>query len=588
MVKEDQNIDRDQTYSIPNDIVVDKEKSQGVARIEAVSSSLTPVNFCILLFGIFLVSYAYGLDSQTRNVYQTHATNSFENHSLLSTLNLVKSVGAAAIQPPLSKAANVFGRFEIISFAILLYVVGTLIETFSTNIETYAGGQVLWIMGLRGFQLLFEILLADISSLRNRVIFSYITGVPVLINIWISGSVTSAILTGSTWKWGIGVWAIIIPAVTLPIYFSLFMANRQAKKQGKLEKVHSVFTGKSHWENMIILFWQFDLVGVILIAAILCLLLLPLTIAGGTSSRWAHADVISMLVIGFLCIPAFVIWEMKFAKYPCLPFHLLNNRVVLTCFFIGIISNACWMLQGEYLYTLLVVSFDESVQSATRIMAIYGFTSMVSGIVAGIGVRYTRRIKWSSILGSLLFLLGMGLMIKFRTSLDNGHIGVIAAQVVLGLGAGFIPYPVQAHIQTETKHENVAIITAVYLTMRHVGSSVGNAIAGAIWTNTLPQKLVENYASFNNATNLVKDSYKAPLTFIKLYPMGTPERMALINAYESTQKILTITGCCMTIPLVIAAFTLSNPILGDTQSLPNAEENANKLKTEQDESKTKN
>lgn len=124
--------------------------------------------------------------------------------------------------------------------------------------------------------------------------------------------------------------------------------------------------------------------------------------------------------------------------------------------------------------------------------------------------------------------------------------------------------------------------------MRHVGSSVGNAIAGAIWTNTLPQKLVENYASFNNATNLVKDSYKAPLTFIKLYPMGTPERMALINAYESTQKILTITGCCMTIPLVIAAFTLSNPILGDTQSLPNAEENANKLKAEQDESKTKN
>lgn len=54
---------------------------------------------------------------------------------------------------------------------------------------------------------------------------------------------------------------------------------------------------------------------------------------------------------------------------------------------------------------------------------------MVSGIIAGIGVRYTRRIKWSSILGSLLFLLGMGLMIKFRTSLDNGHIGVIAAQV---------------------------------------------------------------------------------------------------------------------------------------------------------------
>jgi SIT family siderophore-iron:H+ symporter-like MFS transporter len=61
---------------------------------------------------------------------------------LLSTLNVVKSIIAAAAQPPMSKAADVFGRFELVTFSAFFYVLGTIIEASSTNIQTYAGGQV--------------------------------------------------------------------------------------------------------------------------------------------------------------------------------------------------------------------------------------------------------------------------------------------------------------------------------------------------------------------------------------------------------------------------------------------------------------
>lgn len=50
--------------------------------------------------------------------------------------------------------------------------------------------------------LLFEVLIADLSSVRNRVLISYIPALPFLINAWISGNVTSAILANSTWHWG--------------------------------------------------------------------------------------------------------------------------------------------------------------------------------------------------------------------------------------------------------------------------------------------------------------------------------------------------------------------------------------------------
>jgi SIT family siderophore-iron:H+ symporter-like MFS transporter len=45
-------------------------RSPGVRRIEAISTSFTVVSMTFLFAGVFLVSYAYGLDGQTRSVYQ--------------------------------------------------------------------------------------------------------------------------------------------------------------------------------------------------------------------------------------------------------------------------------------------------------------------------------------------------------------------------------------------------------------------------------------------------------------------------------------------------------------------------------------
>jgi len=97
-----------------------------------------------------------------------------------------------------------------------------------------------------------------------------------------------------------------------------------------------------------------------------------------------------MLVVGVLCIPVFVVWEKKFAKRPVVPLHvrssslafpscsqaniqstpsltslsfldfgsqLLKDRTVLGCFAIACLLNCSWYLQGDYLYTVLIVSF---------------------------------------------------------------------------------------------------------------------------------------------------------------------------------------------------------------------------------------
>ena len=72
------------------------------------------------------------------------------------------------------------------------------------------------------------------------------------------------------------------------------------------------------------LFWQLDVVGVVLLIAVFALILVPLTIAGGVKTEWKTAHVIAPLVVGVLCIPVFILWE-KNCRHPMVPFKVRIN-----------------------------------------------------------------------------------------------------------------------------------------------------------------------------------------------------------------------------------------------------------------------
>lgn len=56
--------------------------------------------------------------------------------------------------------------------------------------------------------------------------------------------------------------------------------------------------------------------------------------------------------------------------------------------------------------------------------------------------------------------------------------------------------------------------------------------------------------------------------------MGTPERQAVVQAYQETQRLLCITGICLCVPLLLCALVTRNPLLGKEQSLEDAEAGA--------------
>lgn len=547
-------------------------KSPGVARIEAITSHLSLKDRIWLFIGVFLIAYAYGLDGQTRYTYQTYATSSFDLHSYLATIGVVRSVIAAAAQPTAAKIADVFGRFELVLVSVLFYIIGSVVEAAADGLATFCAGAVLYQIGYTCVILLVEVIIADTTSMRARVFFSYIPALPFIINTWVSGNVTQSTLGSATWRWGIGMWCIIYPICSLPLLGALWWTGHKAKKSGTLDSYKSPFQQLGAKKLSIELFHRLDVIGIILLIAVFGLILTPLTVAGGTSQAWGTAHVIAPLVIGFCCIPVWILWETKGAKHPLVPFYLLSDRGVWAALGIASFLNFAWYLQGDYLYTVLIVSFDFSIAMATRVTNFYSFFSVVGGVITSGLIWYTRRLKYFIVAGTLLFLVAFGLLINYRGGAGgSAKSGVIGAQVVLGIAGGMFPYPAQASIQSATQHEHVAIVTGLYLACYSIGSALGNCVSGAIWSQTLFQSLEANLAFQSNET-LATAVYQSPVTVAVLYPVGDPIREAIIQSYQHLQRSLCIVGICLCVPLICFALLLRNPKLSEQQSQPEAEE----------------
>ncbi|GAA92021.1 siderochrome-iron transporter [Aspergillus luchuensis IFO 4308] len=517
--------------------------SPGVQRIEALSSHLHILDRVFLFCGVFLIAYVYGLDSLLRGTYQPYATASYESHSVLSSVDILRAVIAAAAQPTAAKIADVFGRVELILVSIFFYTLGTIVEASSSTVEQFAAGAVLYQIGYTAIILLVEVLVADVTSLRSRLLFSYIPTLPFLINTWISGNITGAVLKVTTWRWGIGMFAIIYPICTLPLLMVLYIVYHRAKKDGTVDHIAGAFRTLGVRRLAIELFWQLDV------------------IAGGLDSQWKKARIIAPLVLGLCCIPAWVIWE-RTCKHPMVPFKLLKDRAVWGALGIAVMLNTAWALQSEYLYTVLIVSFDVK-------LILHSFASVLTGSILGLVVYKVRRLKPFIVGGTLLFMVAYGILIYYRGGpTSSSHSGIIGAQILLGIAGGLFPYPAQASIQAATKHEHLAVVTGLFLACYNIGTAIGGSISGAVWTQVLPGEL---NSRLGNAT-MAAQAYKDPFTLSATYPIGTPDRDAVVAAYKHTQRLLCITGICLTVPLVAFSLCTRNLVLTKEQSFAHAEE----------------
>ncbi|GAA5859365.1 hypothetical protein JCM1840_004582 [Sporobolomyces johnsonii] len=554
--------------------VVVAEKSRGVLQMEALNSRMS-LKYRILLYGGFAVlAYVMSLDQYTNRSYLSAATSvSFAAHSTLTTISSIKAVFQAVSQPPIAKIADVAGRIEAYALCVFLYALGYVVVASAPSIYAYAVGNSINILGITGLFLLQNIIIADISSLRNRLFWSIFPSIPGTINVWVSGNIAQSLLgaknqNANMWRWGIGMFCILTPVLTTPILLTLSFGMRKTRKAVDAPVVPPPADGsrQTAWQKALSIFWQLDVIGLILLVGGAGMVLVTITIANGKGSKWSDAHCIALLVVGGLTCIAFVLWERFGARHPVIPFGLLTNRTVIVCFVIAVLHPTAGGIIGSYFYTYLLVAGEQSTLSATRITSIASFTGTLTAAVMGLVVRYVRYLKPIIIFGFCVEVLAFGLMIRYRgATASQGDLAVV--QLVRGFGVGCIGFPVQAAIQSVTKHENLGAITAGYLTVYYLAGGVGSAIGGGIWTNLVPNKL-NTYIS--NST-IAAQAFSNPIGLIAKYPPGTEVRMAMARAHGETQRVLSITGTVFAAAGLITVFFLQWVKLTDEQSLEEVE-----------------
>lgn len=236
----------------------------------------------------------------------------------------------AVIKPPMAKIADVFGRFEAFCLSILIYVLGYVQMAASNSVQAYASAQIFYSAGSTGLQILQQVFIADSSDLLNRAFLALLPEFPFLVTVWLGPTIADAVLRASSWRWGYGMWAIILPAAFLPLALSLLLNQRKARRLN-LIKPSRPRRRRSFFSTLRRTWYDLDVGGLTLLSAALTLLLIPLTLAANTNGGWKNASIIAVMVIGVVCLVVLPFYETskKLAPKPLLSLHLLRQRTAL-------------------------------------------------------------------------------------------------------------------------------------------------------------------------------------------------------------------------------------------------------------------
>lgn len=152
-------------------------------------------------------------------------------------------------------------------------------------------------------------------------------------------------------------------------------------------------------------------------------------------------------------------------------------------------------------------------------------------------------------------------MIKFRT--PGTSIGlVIMCEVFSSLSASaFLPLE-QAAIMTVVEQRDLSASLALLGVVTSIGGAVGQAISGAIWTNTLPSRLAQYLPDElkGDAALIYGD-----LTVQLGYEWGSAGREAIVRAYGDTQKYMLIASVAAAVGSLVWVCLLKDHTLKDKE-----------------------
>jgi MFS family permease len=543
-----------------------QQNSRGVVRIEAVKLTMDNQKhgkLVLYLFGlsILICAWAYSLDSSTTYNYDPYATSSFGKHSMISTLSIATKIISAVGRPILAKISDVSSRPATYVLVIAFYTVGYIIVASCTTISAFIVGQALVAVGSAGLDLLNDIIVGDLTPLKWRGFVSSLLSTPFIINTWFSGLIVQDLLDGN-WRWGYGMFAIIMPVVLSPAILIMFWLQRRAAKLHiiETETVERPSIQKRLWDTLV----EVDALGLIIMGFGWSLLLLPFSLYPYAEKGWKNPSLIAMMVSGGVFLICYVIYEIFVAPFPSAPRRVVLNKTFVMSVIIDFIYMMAGNLRSLYLSSYVWIVKDWSAQEWTYFNNTLTLTLCVFGVVAGVIQRLTHRYKYLQICGLVIKIIGMGTMIDTNGFCRNNTQALVWQQLLVGIGGSFSVVGSRVASQASVPHQDLAIVVSLLSLWSSIGSAVGSAVAAPIWSSKMPAQLRKYLPDSVSDAQVMK--FFGNIKAIRQYDYDSEIRQGAITAYSKTMWYLFVPGLSICfIPLICACFQ-TNFFLGDTQN----------------------
>ncbi|KAJ4349068.1 hypothetical protein N0V95_004893 [Ascochyta clinopodiicola] len=528
---------------------IDGEKPQefqrGVERVRIITTIWNKPTLISMFILLYLIHFVDMLQNYLDSGLNPYVTSSFSKHGLLTVASVISTALGGCVPLTMAKAIDIWGRVEGFCFMLLICVLGMIIKAVCTNVQTYMGGHVLYWTGHIGLLYVIDVMCADITSLKNRMIIYGLNGTPRIAATFAGPKLVDLFYKGPGWRWAFGSFIIILVACSVPAMALMLYMYGKARKAGYAQKSRS---GRSTFASLKFYLIEFDIFGIILLMAGFCLFMLPFTLQAYAPQKWKTPYIIAMIVLGILLFPTFVVYERYLAPVPFLPWKYLKEPTIIgSCLLYGVMFLSVFIWNGMFNSYLQVVH-RQSIVNAGYILNSFSLTSSVFGPLIGMLISYTGNFKWIAMSGVPITLLGTCLLIPFRTPSTSP--GVLAfTQVLVGLGTGIFATCGQLAVMAPVTHQQIAVVNALWGLFGGFGSSIGYSISGAMWNGITPGELYRRLpeGSKDQAAAIFGD-----LVLQLSLADGTPEREALVGAYAHTQRLMVIAGAAF-IPLCIAS-----------------------------------
>lgn len=511
-------------------------------------------SYILIYAAIFCIAYVTSLDANTSYLYLNFACSEFGSLASFSTIAIVQQLCFAIAKPPIAKLSDVFGRAEAYAFSLILYVCGYLFVAKAPSLNQLIGGIGLQSTGTTGLQVLQSIIIADSTTAKWRGLIIGIVNLPYLINFAVAGPLANAVLVNKDWRFGFLLWTFVVPLAASPLLITLFVGQRRAKLAGLMTRNPI----KSRWclPALHELSNEIDAIGLILFSVGFALMLVPMSEFGKGAAITISPQ--QMLMGSALVIALFLIWE-GFAKNPILPYRFLTNLSVVCICIVGVLDFCSFYLSWTFLSSFIQVLKGWDQTRTGYFASTQNVTSTLTGILVGWAMAATRRYKTLLVVGIIVRLVGVAMMVRYR-SVGSPTALLVMCQLLQGIGGGSVAITMQVAVQCVVRHSDVAIVTAIELLMTECGAAIGSALAGLVYSSDLPNALASRLPNMSkDEIYLIAGSLPAALS----YPMGTDTREAIIEAWVQIMHKLCIMAALILVPAIFFGLAIPDGELPD-------------------------